>query len=326
LLPATGIIMTIRKRTAELLQANRPGDTPSRIIDLILIVLILLTVVAVMAESVQDLGAPQQLLLWYFEVISVGVFTLEYVLRLWSCPDREDKNYTDDLKGRLRWMVSPFGIIDLLAILPFYIALFYLGSSEESLLLLRVIRGVRLLRIFKLTRYTPAFQIMYSVLKLEAASLMVGGFFLLIFMVMASWGIYLLENDIQPDVFGDIPSAMWWAIVSLTTVGYGDVVPQTTGGKFFAGFIALVGVGMVALPAGILASGFSAEVQRRAHAYNRALDAALSDGIISMKEAEYLEGLREQLGLGIEEAADLLKDAEMQHLSDTNCPHCGKKI
>jgi voltage-gated potassium channel len=315
LLPATGIIMTIRKRTAELLQANRPGDTPSRIIDLILIALILLTVVAVMAESVQDLGAPQQVLLWYFEIISVSVFTLEYVLRLWSCPDREDKNYTDDLKGRVRWMVSPFGIIDLLAILPFYIALFYLGSSEESLLLLRIIRGVRLLRIFKLTRYTPAFQIMYSVLKLEAASLMVGGFFLLIFMVMASWGIYLLE-----------PSAMWWAIVSLTTVGYGDVVPMTTGGKFFAGLIALVGVGMVALPAGILASGFSAEVQRRAHAYNRALDAALSDGIISMKEAEYLEGLREQLGLGIEEAADLLKDAEMQHLSDTNCPHCGKKI
>jgi voltage-gated potassium channel len=318
--------MTIRKRTAELLQANRPGDTPSRIIDLILIALILLTVVAVMAESVQDLGAPQQVLLWYFEIISVSVFTLEYVLRLWSCPDREDKNYTDDLKGRVRWMVSPFGIIDLLAILPFYIALFYLGSSEESLLLLRIIRGVRLLRIFKLTRYTPAFQIMYSVLKLEAASLMVGGFFLLIFMVMASWGIYLLEKDVQPDVFGHIPSAMWWAIVSLTTVGYGDVVPMTTGGKFFAGLIALVGVGMVALPAGILASGFSAEVQRRAHAYNRALDAALSDGIISMKEAEYLEGLREQLGLGIEEAADLLKDAEMQHLSDTNCPHCGKKI
>ena len=318
--------MTIRKRTSELLQANRPGDTASRIIDLILIVLILLTVVAVMVESVQDLSVNQQNLLWYFEIISVSVFTLEYLLRFWSCPDREDKDYSDDLKGRLCWAVSPFGLIDLVAILPFYIAVFFIGTGEESLLLLRVIRGVRLLRIFKLTRYSPAFQIMYSVLKLEAASLMVGGFFLLIFVVMASWGIYLLEKDVQPDVFGNIPAAMWWAIVSLTTVGDGDVVPMTTGGKFFAGIVALVGVGMVALPAGILASGFSAEVQRRAHAYNRALDTALADGIISMKEAEYLEGLREQLGLSTEEAADLLKDAEMQHINDSTCPHCGKNI
>ncbi len=318
--------MITRKRISELLQANRPGDSASRAVDLILIVLILFTVVAVMAESVKELQATQQQFLWYFEIFSVGIFTFEYLLRLWSCPDREDKDYSDDLKGRMRWLVSPFGLIDLLAILPFYIVLFYTGGSEESLLLLRIIRGVRLLRIFKLTRYTPAFQIMYSVLKLEAASLMVGGFFLMIFMIIASWGIYLLENDVQPGVFGDIPSAMWWAIVSLTTVGYGDVVPVTAGGKFFAGIIALLGVGMVALPAGILASGFSAEVQRRAHAYNRALDAALSDGIITMKEAEYLEGLREQLGLSSEEAADLLKDAEMEHLSEANCPHCGKKI
>jgi len=218
------------------------------------------------------------------------------------------------------------GLIDLVAILPFYIALFFIGTGEESLLLLRIVRGIRLLRIFKLTRYSPAFQIMYSVLKLEAASLMVGGFFLLVFVVMASWGIYLLERDIQPEVFGNIPAAMWWAIVSLTTVGYGDVVPMTAGGKFFAGIIALIGVGMVALPAGILASGFSAEVQRRAHTYNRALDVALADGIITMKEAEYLEGLREQLGLSSAEAADLLKDAEIQHLNDSTCPHCGKKI
>jgi len=318
--------MTIRKRTAELLQANRPGDTASRVIDLILISLILLTVVAVILESVKSLNPYQEHVLWFFEILSVSVFTLEYILRFWSCPDREDKDYSDDLKGRLRWAVSPFGLIDLVAILPFYIAVFFLGTGEESLLLLRVIRGVRLLRIFKLTRYSPAFQIMYSVLKLEAASLMVGGFFLLIFVVMASWGIYLLERDIQPEVFGNIPSAMWWAIVSLTTVGYGDVVPATAGGKFFAGIIALLGVGMVALPAGILASGFSAEVQRRAHKYNRALDVALTDGIITMKEAEYLEGLREQLGLSPEEADDLLKEAETHHIVGSDCPHCGKKI
>ncbi len=318
--------MITRKRISELLQANRPGDTASRVIDLILIILILLTVIAVMVESVKELQVAQQRLLWRFEIFSVGVFTFEYLLRFWSCPDRPDKDYSDDLKGRLRWMMSPFGLIDLVAILPFYIALFFIGTGEESLLLLRIVRGIRLLRIFKLTRYSPAFQIMYSVLKLEAASLMVGGFFLLVFVVMASWGIYLLERDIQPEVFGNIPAAMWWAIVSLTTVGYGDVVPMTAGGKFFAGIIALIGVGMVALPAGILASGFSAEVQRRAHTYNRALDVALADGIITMKEAEYLEGLREQLGLSSAEAADLLKDAEIQHLNDSTCPHCGKKI
>jgi voltage-gated potassium channel len=143
-------------------------------------------------------------------------------------------------------------------------------------------------------------------------------------MVIASWGIYILESAVQPDKFASIPQAMWWAVVSLTTVGYGDVVPITPMGKVFTGIIALVGIGMAALPAGILASGFSSEMRRRENAYNRALNRVMADGVVTEHELEELEKLREVLDLSEEEAQSLYLDAQRTWLRLAKCPHCGK--
>jgi len=314
---------TWRKRTAELLEAHRPNDPLGRAVDVFLILLILANVAAVILETVPTLEHKHHVFFWRFEVFSVLVFSVEYVLRLWSSVDVGRIREAHPLKARLKFAFSPMGLIDLVAILPFYAYLF-LPMQLDTLLILRVFRGVRLLRIFKLTRYSPAMQVLRTVLKEEARTLVVVGFILVIILVVASWGIYLLEREAQPEEFASIPQAMWWAVVSLTTVGYGDVVPITPLGKLFSGVIALVGIGMAALPAGILASGFSSEMRRRENVYNRALSRVLADGIITEHESEELEKLREELDLSEDEAHGLYLDAHRTWMKWSKCPHCGK--
>jgi voltage-gated potassium channel len=192
--------------------------------------------------------------------------------------------------------------------------------------MLRLFRGLRLLRIFKLTRYSSALNILFSVLKREVRVLAVTTFILAMVLVMASWGIYILERHVQAEVFGSIPAAMWWAVVTLTTVGYGDVVPVTDGGKMFAGLISLIGIGMMALPAGILAAGFTSEVHRRSRTYSRAVDIAFADGELTEHQIQELEILREELGLSREETMNTVLDARRKISSLTHCPHCGEEL
>ena len=316
---------TLRQRTAELLQANRPDDPAGRLVDTFLIGLIMANVVMIILETVPALREEHARLFWHFEVFSVLVFTAEYFLRLWSCIDREHAKSRHPVLGRLRWMLSPLGLIDLLAILPFWIFLLF-PTEPGALLLLRVFRGVRLLRIFKLTRYSPALAVMRSVVRRESGTLVVAGAMLTVILVMSSWGIYVLEREQQPEVFGTMPEAMWWSIITLTTVGYGDVVPMTVWGKILASFISLVGIGMVAMPAGILASGFSAAVRDRNTEYSAALRQAVEDGAISEQEAERLERLREELGISQEEARHLLLQAQLHPGTAQRCPHCGESL
>lgn len=317
--------ITSRKRTAELLEAHRPNDPTGRLIDTFLILLILANVIAVILETLPAFEKAHAVFFWRFEVFSVCIFTVEYFLRLWSCVEKNPGSKRSPTILRLKWMFSPLGLIDLLAIVPFYAYLF-LPMHLDTLLILRVFRGIRLLRIFKLTRYSPAMKVLRRVMQEEFRTLMVVGFLLLVVMVVASWGIYILESKVQPEHFGSIPQAMWWAVVSLTTVGYGDVVPITPVGKMFAGFIALLGIGMAALPAGILAAGFASEMRRREQRFNRALNMVLADGVITVHEKRELERLREELGLSEEEAHSLLLDARKSWLKHTKCPHCGKHI
>lgn len=316
---------SLRKRTSELLEAHYGAGGWGHVVDIFLILLILVNVLFIILETVPSISARHALTFTYFEIFSVVVFTIEYLLRLWSCVEDEIDVQSGKKWSRLRWFFSPLGLIDLLAILPFYIFLF-IPDSEISLLMLRLFRGLRLLRIFKLTRYSSALNILFSVLKREVRVLAVTSFILAMVLVIASWGIYILERIEQPDVFGSIPAAMWWAMVTLTTVGYGDVVPITDGGKIFAGLISLVGIGMMALPAGILAAGFTSEVHRRSRTYSRAVEIAYADGQLSEEESRELEILREELGLSKEETINTRLDAERQWSKLSNCPHCGENI
>jgi voltage-gated potassium channel len=315
----------VRKRTAELLEAHHSEHGWGHAIDIFLIALILANVALIILETVPEISVEYRLEFVWFELFSIVVFTIEYLLRLWSCVEEPVQGRGGEKQSRLRWMMSPLGLIDLIAILPFYIFLF-VPDAQMSLLMLRIFRALRLLRIFKLTRYSSALNVLFAVLRREARVLGVTTFILVLILVLASWGIYLLERDLQPDIFGSFPAAMWWAVVTLTTVGYGDAVPVTDGGKIFAGLISLLGIGMMALPAGILASGFSSEIHRRNRTFLRAAKMAYADGLISAHEKQALETLREELGLSKEEALNSTLDAKREGLKHKTCPHCGEAL
>jgi voltage-gated potassium channel len=313
--------MSLRKRTAEILEQSHHNDRISRTINLLLIILILLNIVAITLESVNSIHHDHYRLFEYFEVFSVFIFTIEYLARVWSSIDMREVDDRSPVIGRIRFMLQPLTLVDMIAILPFYLSLYYFID-------LRMLRILRLMRLFKLTRYSPALSVLFEVLQSESRALIATFMVLLMMLVLSAAGIHMLEEQAQPDVFGSIPEAMWWSIVTLTTVGYGDVVPVTIGGKIFAGVISLVGIGMVAIPAAIMASGFSANLRERREKYNTFIRKTLRDGLINEQDRWQLEDLRKELGLTTTESLQLLESIMVQARKNqtTVCPHCGKRL
>ena len=285
-------------------------------VDILLVCLISVNILAIILESVASLRHSYGVFFDYFELFSVTVFTIEYALRAWRSVELKGPQSHHPIRGRLRYLLTPMALIDLIAILPFYLTLFLQID-------LRMLRVFRLFRLFKLTRYSSAMSLLLEVLREESKSFFAAFFVLFILLMLASTGIYLIEHDIQPDAFSTIPDSMWWALVTLTTVGYGDVTPITAAGKVFGGCISIIGIGMVALPAGILASGFSDQIQRRRQKYHLMLEDAFADGIISGEEKGALKHLRQHLGVNEEDAKVLFKIASRAKARAlTHCPHC----
>ncbi len=299
----------------------------SSFIDYFLIFLIITNVVAVIAESVDILYYPYQIYFDYFEFFSIIVFSIEYLLRLWSVIETEPDG--NSFKQRWEWAKSPSAIIDFIAILPAFITLFVVID-------LRFLRILRLFRLLKLTRYFGSLQILLVVLKREQGSFKAVLFILMIMLVTASSGIYLAENHAQPEEFSSIPKSMWWAVVTLTTVGYGDVTPITTAGKVFGAIITILGVGLAALPAGILASGLANELtQRREELEQHFREMLLEENIDLVRNQKRVEKMRKELGL----AQDVAQNIELQVLREIDlerrekevakknfCPHCGESL
>jgi len=311
-----------RHRLAQIFSTNIANDLFGKIINGALFLLIFANVVAIILESEVALEAKYYHWFHFFDVFSVMIFTVEYFARLWSCVDlpNVDSEKTH-FKTRLKYMFTPMAIIDLLAILPFYLSMFFVLD-------LRFLRVLRLLRIFKLTRYSAAMRILTAVLRDEMPALISAYFIMFTIIVLASSGIYLLEHKVQPEEFGSIPSAMWWAVTTLTTVGYGDVTPITKAGKVFGGIITLVGVSMVALPTGIIASGFGNTFRRNRLKYELEVEQAFADGVLSTNEQEKLKEIQQLLGLTDGDAKPIYLEAlhhRFKHLP-VNCPHCGAKL
>jgi voltage-gated potassium channel len=317
------MLSRIRARTAEILDVPTPGDHVSRAVDVFIIVLILVNVVAVILESVASLRLRWGDAFRLLEQISLIVFSLEYLLRVWSIVDnRWRAEYRHPLWGRLRFMRSPLALIDLLAVLPFWLSMFVPLD-------LRFLRVARLLRVLKLTRYSAATNLLFEVLRDEARVIGAAMFTLFLMLVLTASATWLVEHEAQPEVFANIPQAMWWAIITVTTVGYGDIVPITPLGKVLGSVLGFIGVGMVALPAGILASGFSDVINRRRNDLRRQRNRAMADGRVDAEERRILQAHGQSLSLSEDEVDEILDETSPtapRAGGHATCPHCGGSL
>ncbi len=239
-----------------MLESGASGDQFSRIIHLSIVALIIISVVTVILETVPSLAERYGHFFFTIEIIAAFIFTVEYVLRLWAAVEHAPLKGTRPWRARWLYAQSPAMVVDLVAILPFFLALF--APDDVKVLLI-----FRLIRFFKLARYSPGMRSLQEAIIQEQRALLACLVILCGLMIVAAAAMHMAEGTAQPDKFGSIPESMWWAIITLTTVGYGDVVPITPMGKIVASITALGGLVMLALPVGIIATSFSDVIRRR---------------------------------------------------------------
>jgi voltage-gated potassium channel len=242
--------MNFKKSIYKLVEKGSHGKKINLIFDYVIMSLIVLSIISIILESIKEIGTEFKLFLDWFDIFSVSVFSIEYLLRLYVSDLTHPAS--NKFKSVLKFVFSTSGLIDLFAVLPFYLPLLI----KIDLRFLRTLRLIRFLRILKINRYTKSLNLIGAVLKDKKSELAVTGFVTLLLLVFSSFIMYNVEGDIQPEAFPNILAAFWWAVATLTTVGYGDVYPITGLGKFISGLIALMGIGVVALPTGIIGAGF----------------------------------------------------------------------
>ena len=308
-----------RQRCYHLVEDGFSGGRAAWWLAAFIVTLIVLNAVAAVLGSDRSHFSRYRDAFHAFELVSIGIFSIEYLLRAWVAADNPRYAGMAAWKARLRYLVTPIAVIDLLAILPAYLGMLY----TLDLLYLRLLR---LLRLLKLTHYFKGLGIFIEVLRAEARTLLSGVFTVAVLMVVAAGLMYGVEHEAQPENFGSIGQSLWWAIVTMTTVGYGDLTPVTAVGRLLAAVIMLLGVGIVALPAGILAARFAEELQARRDQLAAQLDLAMMDGSVNKAELEKLARLSRELGISRETLDRMLHTESLRSLVVPVCPHCGKKI
>lgn len=248
--------LLFKKRVYEILEKAKEGDKASRIFDIFISVLIISNVIAVIFGTVENIQNKIPFFLIRFEIVSVIIFSVEYILRVWTCT--EDPKYRHWFLGRVKYIFSYLALVDLFAILPFYLPLI----KGLDLRFIRILRIFRIFRLFKLGRYSKALLTVGEVLKERKEELSVTFTIVIVLLILSSSLMFYVEHNSQPDVFPSIPATFWWAVATLTTVGYGDVYPVTILGKILGGVIAILGIGMFALPTGILGAGFVERIKK----------------------------------------------------------------
>lgn len=247
---------TIKKKTFTLLHPEVGNTKWDRAFNAFIIFLILLNVIAVMLETVPPIYEQHKTFFHYFDMASVGIFSIEYILRVWSA--NHEAKYRHPIKGRIKYIFSFGALIDLLAILPFYLHSFF----GFDLRILRILRLLRFLRLFRLTSYMKATRLILNVFKATINELLLSLVLAVFLIIISSCLIFFCEHLVQPDKFTSIPGTMWWSVITLTTVGYGDMYPITVLGKILTSVILLAGVALFALPAGIITAGFLDEIRK----------------------------------------------------------------
>jgi len=247
----------IKTQVYEIIESRIHDHPLGRLIAGTLVLLILINVIAAVLETDTPMYQAYGSLFDLLAAFSVVVFTVEYIIRVWCCT--ENPLYCDPVRGRLRYMATPVALIDLFCVVPFFMAPFLAATPG-------VVQFIRFLRIFwilKMNHYSRALKTLGRVFAAKRGEIFMGFFIMLVLLILGSAMIYFAEHDAQPQKFSSVIASLWWGIETMATIGYGDMVPVTPLGKFIAGVVALVGVGLFALPAGIFASGFVEEIHRK---------------------------------------------------------------
>lgn len=299
---------------------QRSEDNPAgRFLGRFIVGLIILNGIAVMLETNNDIYSRFFQIFTLFELFSVEIFTIEYLARAWVIPEHSRYRDMPPWRARVSYLLSPLALVDLLAIAPFFLSLLIPID-------LRYLRLFRLLRLLKLTHYFDGLHVFISVLRREAGAIAGALLTMLILIILSACLIFTVENAAQPGHFSSIAQAIWWAVVTLTTVGYGDITPITFAGKFLAIIIMLLGVGAMALPAGIMAARFTEELQARREMMAGKVIDALKDGTLDAEESVAIERLQKELGLSTEEVRRIIS-MQTSHMRKLNyCPHCGESL
>ena len=240
----------VKQRVFEVLCKAEKGDKLSHVFDMMIMVLILLSVLSIILESYDRLDNQYGAIFDVFEAFMVIIFSLEYLARIWTAP----LLYPYAKHPRLKYIFSIMALIDLLAILPFYLPI--IDADLRFLRMIRLFRMARLLRVLKFSRYMESVHTISRILKESATQLIASVVGCFVVMLFASILMYSVESQAQPDAFPNVIAALWWAVCTLTTVGYGDVYPITDLGRILASVMSLIGIGIVAIPTGIISAGF----------------------------------------------------------------------
>lgn len=296
-------IQRIKRRTYEIMEGAVP-DKYSHFVEVFIALLVVANVVGIILESVPEIHDQFIAEFHAFDVFSVAVFSIEFVMRVWSYSEK----YTLDnsgtaWQGRKEYLFSFYGIIDFVSTVPFYLQLLLPGAD------LRVLRMFRLMRIFKLSRYNSAFEDMVAAVKAERDSFSSAVFLLFISCLLFSSLIYIIEGHVQPEVFPSIPAAMHWFVITIVS-GWGNVDPVTFIGSILVILTQILSIALAAILTGVVATAYTAQVERRQALYEMEVRAVLSDGVVTEEEQAKLKMMQGKLGMSDEQVQAIVNQME----------------
>lgn len=304
---------TFRQKVHALVYPSPYGGTMQNIFEVFIAVWVLLSVLAVVLESVQSIQYILNLQFVVLDALAVAIFTMEYCMRIYSCV--EEPGFKGAISGRIKQAKTPSTVIDFLAVLPFFLEVFL-----HHLFDLRFLRVFRLARLLKLTRGSDATATLFKVVVREWPVMSASAFIMLLLVILTASLGYLFEHDAQPDKFENIPTSIYWAVITLASVGYGDISPITPIGRTLTIILALLGIGIFAIPAALLASAFSDELVKERDALKANLFSILKDGKIDDEEAALIRSEAKRLHLTNEEINALIDQVIKEHELEERSP------
>ena len=300
---------TFRQKVFSLLHPTPTSGELHHLLDNLIMLSVLASVVSIILETVPEIHQIFSSGFYQIEIATVIIFTAEYLGRVYSCCELE--KYSKPVVGRLKYMSTPSALIDLLAIFPFYI-----GAVFHETFDLRFLRVFRLSRLLKLTRYTGTLNTMYKAIHRERRVLFAAAFMMILLVILTASLGYEFEHEAQPDKFDTIPAAMYWAVITLASVGYGDLTPITPLGRAMTVAISLIGIGIFAIPAGLMASAFTDQLRIDREAFENEFREAIVKGKLSSQDRQSLEAEAERLHLSIEDVDRITEKVKKEMIAE----------